>query len=194
MSETEPSRREPGGLPGWASAVGAAEVSSGPPLLGTDPGGSTLTEPLVRYCWAYDERRAEQLADCFTEDGVWEGSVTAEEKIGPFDGRERIIEWLTGFWPYQHDQRRHVLSNFLIDSRSAEAAEVYAYLQLHSARDGEAKLETTGFYRVQLAADSGRWRIRHLFAGFDAPFWPGRTEELGERGRRRHGLLDGGSS
>jgi SnoaL-like domain len=177
--------------PGWASASGAAAISSGAAAIGAEPGGSTLAEPLARYCWAYDERRAELLADCFTEDGVWEGNVSAAEVVGPFRGRERIVEWLTGFWPHQHDQRRHVLNNFLIESRSATAAEVYAYLQLYAARDGAVKLETTGFYRVQLVADGGRWRIRRLFAGFDAPFWPGRVENLSERGRRRHGLLDG---
>jgi hypothetical protein len=191
MSQPESSQPARGVSPGWASASGAVAVSSGAPAVGAEPGASTLAEPLARYCWAYDERRPELLADCFTEDGVWEGIVTAAEVIGPFRGRERIVEWLTGFWPHQRDQRRHVLNNFLVDSRSATAAEVYAYLQLYSARDGSVKLETTGFYRVQLVADEGRWRIRHLFAGFDAPFWPGRVENLSEGARRRHGLLDG---
>jgi SnoaL-like domain len=178
--------------PAWAHECGAAALSSGPPSAeGSDTPATSLAEPLSRYCWAYDERRREMLADCFTADGVWEGIVAGGQTVGPFRGRERIVEWLAGFWPHQRDQRRHVLNNFLVDSRSGSEAEIYAYLQLYSARDGKVKLETTGFYRAELLADEGSWRIRRLFAGFDAPFWPGRAENLSERARRRHGLLDG---
>ena len=44
---------------------------------------------------------------------------------------------------------------------------------------------------AHLIADAGHWRIGRLLGGFDAPFWPGKVEDLGERGRRRHGLLGG---
>lgn len=190
MTAPEPSQPESGGGPAWAHACGAAALSSGPPAAEPDSPAATLAEPLIRYCWAYDERRRELLADVFTADGVWEGVVAGGQTVGPFRGRERIVEWLAGFWPHQHDQRRHVLNNFLIESRSDSAAEVYAYLQLYSARDDVAKLETTGFYRAEIVADEGHWRIRRLAAGFDAPFWPGRVENLSDRARRRHGLLE----
>ena len=191
MTPPAPSRPDSGAGPAWAHECGAAALSSGPPAAGVDSPASALAEPLSRYCWAYDERRREMLAECFSPDGVWEGVVAGGQAVGPFRGRERIIEWLAGFWPHQREQRRHVLNNFLVDSRSDSEAEIYAYLQLYSARDGAVKLETTGFYRAELLADEGSWRIRRLYAGFDVPFWPGRVESLSERARRRHGLLDG---
>jgi hypothetical protein len=146
---------------------------------------------LARYCWAYDERRSDLLEDCFTEDAVWEGIVAATQTVGPLCGRDRIVAWLTGFWPHQRDQRRHMLNNFVVESSSATEGEIYAYLFLSSARGGSVTLETTGFYRANLVAYDGRWRIRRLFAGFDAPFWPGKLENLSEPARRRHGLLGG---
>lgn len=191
MIPPEATPEGPAAGPAWAHACGVAAISSGPPTAGPDSPTSSLAEPLSRYCWAYDERRREMLADCFTANGVWEGLVAGGHAVGPFRGREEVVDWLAGFWPHQRDQRRHVLNNFIVESRSAAAAEVYAYLQLYSAGEGAVKLETTGFYRAELVADEGSWRIRRIFAGFDAPFWPGRVERLSERARRRHGLLGG---
>jgi hypothetical protein len=151
--------------------------------------GPAPAEVVSRYCWAFDQHRPDLLEECFTEDAVWEGAVSGSEAVGPIRGRARILEWLSGFWPHQHDQRRHILTNFLVEHLAAETAEIHAYLLLTSAKDGAVSLETTGFYRTQLALVDERWRIRHLFAAFDAPFWPGKVENLSDRGRARHGLF-----
>jgi ketosteroid isomerase-like protein len=155
----------------------------------SEPDRPALAEPVSRYCWAFDERRRDLLEQCFTEDAVWEGAVSGSEDVGPITGRIEIVEWLAGFWPHQRDQRRHVLTNFLVASHSPAAAEIHAYLVLTSARGETVSLETTGCYRVQLARDEGDWRIRYMFAHFDAPSWPGTVENLSDRARHRHGLL-----
>jgi ketosteroid isomerase-like protein len=173
---------------------GAAALSPSDPELVPRLGAAALTEAVSRYCWAFDERRRDLLADCFTEDAVWEGTVAASQTVGPLRGRDRILEWLAEFWPHQRDQRRHILTNFLVEALSEEEADVYAYLLLTSARDETVSVETTGFYRTRLALDDGRWRIRHLFAGFDAPFWPGKVENLSDAARNRHGLFGEGGS
>lgn len=155
-----------------------------------DLGRALIAERPARYCWGYDERRPELLEDCFTEDAVWEGDVGAAQAVGPIQGRQAIVDWLTSFWPHQSDQRRHILLNTLIERQAAAEATTLSYLLLLSAKGDRVSLETTGFYRLELVGSEGGWRIRHLFAGFDAPFWPGRIEDLSERARRRHGLLD----
>jgi hypothetical protein len=165
-------------------AISLGPASEGPP----DAETARIAERVSRYCWAYDERRADLLEECFAEDAVWEGSVAASQAVGPIEGRDRILKWLTGFWPHQHDQRRHMLMNPLVERVSDDAAQLLAYLLLVSARDESVCLETTGFYRVALVRQDGDWRIRSLFGGFDAPFWPGKLESLSERGRLRHGL------
>jgi SnoaL-like domain len=175
-------------LPGWAHHSGA--LAMGGPLAGADPDAARLVvERVARYCWAYDERRADLLADCFTVDGVWEGNVVAKVPVGPFAGRASIIKWLTEFWPHQHDQRRHMLLNNLVESLSEGSAVTLSYLLLMSS-DGQApKVECTGFYRCELSREGETWRIARMSACFDAPFWPGQLETMSERGKHRHGVL-----
>lgn len=176
-------------LPGWAHHSGALTMGTGAP--GADADAARLViERVARYCWAYDERRADLLADCFTEDGVWEGNVLAKVPVGPFNGRARILKWLTEFWPHQHDQRRHMLLNNLLESLSEDNAVTLSYLLLMSS-DGKApKLECTGFYRCEQVRQGDVWRIARMTACFDAPFWPGQLETMSERGKRRHGVLE----
>ncbi|MCU1530165.1 MAG: hypothetical protein JWP75_3928 [Frondihabitans sp.] len=124
-----------------------------------------------RYSWAYDDRRPDALAECFTEDAVWEASIMDEFQVGPFVGRDRVMEWLTRFWPYQRDQRRHVFTNFVVDEFDGDLITAYCYLQLFGSRHSESAFETAGFVRFQLARAGEHWAIRRFSAGFDSPFW-----------------------
>jgi hypothetical protein len=160
-----------------------------PAITADVAGRPAIAECVSRYCWGYDERRRDILEECFSEDAVWEGNVCASQAVGPIEGRDAIVEWLAGFWPHQHEQRRHMLMNTLVTQLSEAEAEVHTYLLLLSARTEKVRLETSGFYRVGLSRVDERWRIRSLFAGFDAPFWPGKIENLSNRARRRHGLF-----
>lgn len=181
-----------GPTPAWGHAVGALAMRR--PIVPQERSPAIerclITERPSRYCWGYDERRADLLGECFTQEAVWEGTVAGAQRVGPLTGREKIIDWLTEFWPHQHHQPRHVLLNTVIEEQSENYARTLSYLLLTTARRGEVALSTTGFYRLELARVGGSWQIVHLFAGFDAPFWPGKLERLGERGRARHGIFD----
>ncbi len=175
-------------LPGWAHTTGAITLGAGVAHADSEA-RQLVVERVARYCWAYDERRAELLGDCFTEDAVWEGNVLDKVSIGPFNTRKGIVDWLTGFWPHQHDQRRHMLLNNLVESLDGGNAVTFSYLLLMSS-DGEAsKVECTGFYRCELSKEADGWRIAKMTACFDAPFWPGKLERMSDKGRRRHGVL-----
>ena len=156
--------------PAWARETGRIEpgpATAAPPA----PDREAVVERVHRYGWAYDERRTDLLAECFTGEGVWEGNVMGTAPIGPFRGRDAVAGWLAGFWPQQHDQRRHVLTNTVVQELAGDRATVLAYLVLTSASAGRVRMETTGCYRFELAREpDGTWRIAHLFAGFDAPF------------------------
>lgn len=177
-------------IPGWAHRTGLLELSKGVPpdnAMGVAD-RSYLSERIARYCWAYDERQIEQLSACFTEDAVWEGDVLGEIKIGPFAGRKAIVKWLSEFWPHQHDQRRHMILNTIVEERDANTATTMSYLLLMSADGKSAKLETTGFYRVDLRREETDWHIARLTAGFDAPFWPVDITRMSASGKARHGI------
>lgn len=177
-------------LPGWGHSSGMLQL--GGPVAASNAHALAdrllCMERIARYCWAYDERQRDALADCFTDEAIWEGNVLGETPIGPFKGCDRIAEWLTGFWPHQHDQRRHMLLNTIVESQSADSAVTLSYLLLMSSNGKEVGLETTGFYRVCYRRTESVWRIERLTAGFDAPFWPGDITKMSARGRARHGV------
>jgi hypothetical protein len=177
-------------LPAWAHRCGMIRL--GEAVVLPDPRALTdrilFSERIARYCWAYDERQLDLLADCFTEDGVWEGNVLGQIPVGPFKGRDAIRTWLSEFWPHQRDQRRHMILNTVVESQSEHAAATLSYLLLMSSDGERSRLETTGFYHVNYQRVGDTWKIMHLKAGFDAPFWPGNIKTMSERGRARHGV------
>jgi hypothetical protein len=177
-------------VPAWGHGGGFLSLGGGAPLDDQAALADRLLilERLHRYSWCYDERRPELLGDCFTEDGVWEGNVMGEVAIGPFSGRREVVAWLSEFWPHQRDQRRHMFLNAVVEEQSSDRARALAYLLLFGAKRASVRLETSAFYRVDLLKQAGGWRISHMFAGFDAPFWPGALDELSPRARARHGI------
>ncbi len=184
-----PSLRPP---PAWEHRTGAvqlrttAERSVVPAL----DARQALQEVIHRYCWAFDERRADLLRECFTEDGTWEASVMGETRVGPFDGQAQVQEWLARFWDHQRDQRRHLILNFIVEDLHEDRATALAYLLLMGSSDAASRMESVGFYRLDFRSDAGTWRIKSLVAGFDSPFWKMDVSEMSPRVRQLFGILD----
>jgi hypothetical protein len=170
MSEAEQLRP----APAWASTAGVVAMR---PAVGATGAGSPIdrlliAERVARYGWAFDERDRDGVADCFTEDGIWEGQVMGIEPIGPFAGRAPVVEFLTSFWEEQEDQRRHVFANVVVDDLLADTASAHAYVILLKSSEASMTPLTSGPFRFALArdADDGVWRIARLVAGFDTTF------------------------
>jgi hypothetical protein len=158
--------------PAWAAQIGHStlELVTATALEGDVMDRLLIIERVGRYGWCFDERNFELMRDCFTADGVWEGSVMGETNIGPFAGREEVAKWMSGFWPQQFDQRRHMFTNVIIDDLTQSSATVHAYLLLAKTADRKLDMVTTGPYRFLMEKELGVWRISRLSAGFDAPF------------------------
>lgn len=156
--------------PGWARSTGQVRLRPPSDALDGTLARLLIAECVARYAWAYDERDADALADCFTADGVWEGSLMGSHQIGPHQGREAVVDFLSAFWPEQEDQRRHVFTNLVVDLESPDRATAHAYLVLTSAAGGSVRPVTTGPYRFDLRTERDVWRLSRLSAGFDAPF------------------------
>lgn len=158
--------------PAWASKSGLVQVEAA--SAEQDPSRAVdrvmIAERIARYGWGYDERNRELLADCFTVDGVWEGSLMGDEQVGPFEGRDVIVAFLTDFWNVQTDQRRHIFTNVVVQELSATTAVAHAYLLLTATSEAAMAPVTNGPYRLVMRKDAGVWRIARLVAGFDAPF------------------------
>ena len=157
--------------PGWASETGHVRL----PLAEADDAGRpadrlAIAERVARYGWGYDERDQAGLADCFTVDGIWEGSIMGGDKVGPYGGRDAVVAFLTEFWAVQTDQRRHIFTNVVVSDLAGSTAVAHAYLLLTAATDGAMTPVTNGPYRLEMRQEDGVWRIARLVAGFDAPF------------------------
>lgn len=166
-------------VPAWAHAAGIVEL--GPAEAWAGIPASLVAEAqqaINRYGWAFDERRGDVLREVFTDDAVWEASVMNETPVGPFEGRDAVLEWLSRFWTVQRDQRRHAFSNFIVEEFDGDEMTAYCYLQLFGSTRAESRFEVAGFSRVRLVRRGSRWAIARYTAGFDAPFWPMPVDEM----------------
>jgi hypothetical protein len=158
--------------PGWGAAQGfiSFDATYTSAFEQSDLARYLINERISRYGWAFDERRAELLAECFTEDAEWSGSIGGVDTVEPVRGRSEIVAWLSEFWPRQLDQRRHHMMSVSVSATSAEKATAISSLLLTSASQGSLSLVLTSFYTFELVCSKGAWRIKKLFEGCDVPF------------------------
>lgn len=129
-----------------------------------------IAERMHRYGWALDEGQEESLSECFTESATWQANIMGTSALGPFLGRSEILNFMKGYWPTQFDQRRHNITNVIVESQSEKTVSILAYLVLMSASAQELKPITTGFYKVEMVKLDGIWKIQSLLVGFDSLF------------------------
>lgn len=158
--------------PTWASRAGFGNLKAAKPATkaGQAADRFLIAERVGRYGWGVDERNEELLADCFTSDAVWEGSIMGETAVGTFTGRGNIVRWMADFWAGLTDQRRHSFSNIVIDDLTRSTATVSAYLTLLRSSESRLEFVTAGPYRFYMTNEGGVWRINQMIAGFDVPF------------------------
>ncbi len=117
---------------------------------------------VTEYCHLVDHGEAAQIAELFSEDGVWKSpEVTmngqAEVKRG-FAARQANAKRMS----------RHVCNNFLLDVIDEDHAEGTVYLTLYR-HDGEPGRRTSplegprmvGEYRDRFVRTSEGWRFAH---------------------------------
>jgi hypothetical protein len=159
-------------LPAWGHACGLLALDAAAHVDAAQlPDRVLLADRMSRYCWAFDERRPDLLSDCFTGDATWKAHLTGASVIGPFSGRDAVVEFMLGFWPGQADQRRHMVTNVVVQDQGPLAATVLSYHLVMSASRAGITPVTCGFYNARMTRDGdGQWRIRRLVAGYDIPF------------------------
>lgn len=158
--------------PAWAHSAGLLDLTP-ENTRGAEPtpAHTAMIDRMSRYAWAFDERRIELLADNFTADATWTADIRNEQRIGPHIGRAAIVAFMSGFWPQQTDQRRHMILNHLVTEAREDSGTILSYQLLMSATDGAILPVTTGFYSVSMRREpDGCWRISSLLAGYDIPF------------------------
>jgi SnoaL-like domain len=158
-------------IPAWAHASGFLSLQEPGPVpttLQEVADRDLARESALRYSYAYDERRLDVLRSLLTADAKFSISISGAG-VHTEAGRDTVVAWLAGIMEGQDDQRRHVVSNVIIEEINAKSAVITTYLAVFSIKE-TAQLATTGFYRFDLAKQDSIWRIRHIFDGLDRPF------------------------
>ncbi len=75
-----------------------------------------IHELLSRAAYCFDERKLDVLEQCFTVDASMLVNITGSGEVGPFEGREAILQLMSDTLAAQTDVRRHVISNFFFEA------------------------------------------------------------------------------
>jgi len=167
----------------WASRQGKVALK---PLAPADWSPEALSaraqiaEAFYRFGIGHDECRADVAGSCFTDDVVYEVALGSAEAFTTFTGRSTVQERLSAIFDEMSDQRRHVISNVLVEELdlAAGTADALAFGAVTVAADGLV-LGSSVFYTASLRRDDdGCWRFSYFFIGMDD--FAGRRPKAGE--------------
>jgi hypothetical protein len=126
-----------------------------------------IGEAFSRFGVAHDEARTDVVGSCFTEDAVFEVAQGKGEAFVHYEGRETIVSRLTGIIAEQGDQRRHAITNVLVESLTEDTASAIAYGIVPVAANG-LTLGATVIYVADLKKQAdGAWRFSYFYIGMD---------------------------
>jgi hypothetical protein len=130
-----------------------------------------ILDVLADYGWANDAKDEDVLRRIFAEDSSFYLTIAGvEEGIGPFQGREAIVDFIMPTVREQTDQRRHVIVNHRFVKDEPDSATVRAYLSLHVTDNGTLDVKSAGVYDIDFAREGDAWLITKMDLALDAPF------------------------
>ncbi len=131
---------------------------------------SAIHELLNRSAYYFDMHDIDGLKSCFTEDANMLVHIANGESFGPFEGRDAIMELMSGTLAVQTDTRRHIICNIFFESEGEDQAVVVSTVVVSSVESGEIGLVTSGVYRDVVKYESGSWQIADRHLDLDMPF------------------------
>ena len=128
-----------------------------------------INELLARASYAYDQRDLELLESGFCEDAVVSLCIAGGDLVGPFEGRENVMQLYRDAMASQNDVRRHVVSNSFFSALDG-VVEVTSNLTLFATEDGKTQLLSTGLYRDTIRQVDNQWRIATRHVDLDSAY------------------------
>ncbi|WP_370324178.1 nuclear transport factor 2 family protein [Euzebya sp.] len=119
-----------------------------------------ILDLISRYGHCYDEGDLDAMADCFTADATFEirGGIAGMPAV--MEGREAIRQAMGARRASTATaQRRHLITNAIVDADGPHRARTASYLLLGSTVEGSLHLPVTGRYADVVVRDGGRWRF-----------------------------------
>ena len=128
-----------------------------------------IAELLARASYAYDQRELELLESGFCEDAVVSLCIAGGDLVGPFEGRDNVMQLYRDAMASQNDVRRHVVSNSFF-AVSEGVVGVTSNLTLFATEAGVTKLLSTGLYRDTVRQVDNQWRIATRHVDLDSAY------------------------
>lgn len=127
----------------------------------------SVAETFHRFGIAHDENLIDVLLSTMTDDVTFEFAVGSATPSLTCVGRAAVRDRLAPRIPLMHGQRRHCITNIVIERLERDSASAVAYGVVPVAADGLALVAS-----VVYAADLRRcadnvWRFSRLFVGVD---------------------------
>jgi len=129
-----------------------------------------IHELLSRAAYSFDERKMDMLEQCFIPAATMLVNITGTGEVGPFQGRDAIMQLMADTLAAQTDVRRHVISNFIFESEGENAATVISSLVVFSVVQGKIDVIISGIYRDDVVKGGDGWQISHRHLDLDLPF------------------------
>ena len=127
-----------------------------------------IQEVFSRWGIAFDEGRADVIASLFDSDGVLETLEGSGTPTLTVKGAQQIGAAMAGFQKKQGDQRRHAMTNVVIESLGGGKAVALAYSIVTATTGGKLFLASSVIYRGELAKGAdGVWRFSRFVIGMD---------------------------
>jgi SnoaL-like domain len=154
---------------GWAHAENIVELGKNQPPSRARKADDVLQiqELLSRWGIAYDEGRLEVIESLFTPDATFQVTLASAKPIGQATGRKQIVDSVRSAMAQQGDQRRHALTNFIVDQTSKDKASIMAYGIVALANELPI-IGATVMYSADAVKQGGVWRLSRLVIAMDA--------------------------
>lgn len=126
-----------------------------------------IQEAFARWGIAHDEAQLEVVHSLFTKDGELQVMLGSKELIASAKGADEIVRTVENSLKQQQDQRRHAMTNIVIDKLTRNEATAIAYGIVTLANDG-LTLGASVIYRGELKKEAdGVWRFSRFVIGMD---------------------------
>jgi hypothetical protein len=126
-----------------------------------------IQEAFARWGIAHDEGQLEVVRSLFTKDGEVQVMLGSKQLLDSAKGADNIVKMVANSLSQQSDQRRHAMTNIVIDKLTRNEATGIAYGIVTLASDG-LTLGASVIYHGELKKEAdGVWRFSKFVIGMD---------------------------
>lgn len=161
----------------WAHEDGFFVLQPPKPISPASVADRLMIEDAFNH-WAigYDEGNLDVLRTLFTERGTLEATRASAARVWVNTGADEIIAAVKRDRASQSDQRRHAISNVVLNALDGKRASAAAYGVVTVAAADDLYLGATVLYVGDLEKQAdGTWRFTKLVIGLDAYRTPTRN-------------------